>query len=206
MESSELTGTAKAPTADSAASDTLQVFKFQQVAVYREKLLKNRDWRAIAREQLRAVFTMTDRTDKFLRRMADLYSEDAIGDMFDPGSAQAYPTKDAGEAEGTGSSPTRPAATTTGTASVSVVPSPEVGGGIAESLAEMSIDAELLVHFLAGHALLLHQVALHPPDVVRPPVRTVKIHLGLLLYLLDLFRIIQSHSIQLHVKMLIFCS
>eukprot|EP01041_Mallomonas_annulata_P002358 gene2358-4575_t len=60
------------------------VFMFQQVAVMRESLLRGKDWNAIAQTQLKTVFTMTDKTDIDLRRLAELYSDDSVGDIIDP--------------------------------------------------------------------------------------------------------------------------
>jgi hypothetical protein len=54
------------------------VFLFQQVAAVREGILKScgRDFDSVARRQLDEIFTMTDRTDKDLVAMADLYSDE----------------------------------------------------------------------------------------------------------------------------------
>jgi hypothetical protein len=60
------------------------IFMFQQVSVMREGILKDRDWPAIADEQVSRVFTMTDKDDADLRRMADLYADDAVGDVIEP--------------------------------------------------------------------------------------------------------------------------
>jgi hypothetical protein len=57
-------------------SGSNNVFMFQQVAVMREKILKNNKWDEIVNYQLENVFTMTDKTDKDLIAMADLYSSD----------------------------------------------------------------------------------------------------------------------------------
>lgn len=81
---------------DPAANATSSLFKFQQVAVYREKLLKNKDWKVIAAEQLRLTFTMTDRTDRFLKKMADLYCDDAVEGLLEPSGA-GVGTETAGE-------------------------------------------------------------------------------------------------------------
>lgn len=72
---------------DPAANATSSLFKFQQVAVYREKLLKNKNWKTIALEQLRLTFTMTDRTDRFLTKMANLYCDDAVEGLLEPSRA-----------------------------------------------------------------------------------------------------------------------
>ena len=60
------------------------VFMLQQVSVQREKLIKNRDWKAAADRAMKEVFTMTDRDDMDLRRMADLYADDEVGEILDP--------------------------------------------------------------------------------------------------------------------------
>jgi hypothetical protein len=52
------------------------VFLFQQVAVERERLMKGKNWKDVADRQLKEVFTMTDKTDKDLHRLVDLYTED----------------------------------------------------------------------------------------------------------------------------------
>lgn len=54
------------------------VFMFQQVSVMREALLKNKNWSAVAQEQKDKVFTMTDRTDEDVRRMANLYADNDV--------------------------------------------------------------------------------------------------------------------------------
>ena len=55
-------------------------FLFQQVAVMREGVLRGKDWPCIADEQMRSVFTMTDRDDKDLKAMADVYADDLAED------------------------------------------------------------------------------------------------------------------------------
>ena len=50
------------------------------------QLLKNKDWKNIAKKQLNDVFIMTDANDPFLKRMADLYCDDAVGGVLDPSS------------------------------------------------------------------------------------------------------------------------
>lgn len=52
------------------------VFLFQQVATMREAIVKGRKWPEVADTQMQTVFTMTDKEDKDLLKMADLYSED----------------------------------------------------------------------------------------------------------------------------------
>lgn len=56
----------------------------QQVAVARESILKGKIWPEVAAAQLRGVFTMTDRDDPDLRRIAELYSDDLAEDVLDP--------------------------------------------------------------------------------------------------------------------------
>lgn len=63
---------------------------FQQVAIYREKLFKDKNWDKIADYQVISVFTMSDRNDPYLKRMADFYSDDAVESIMDPTSGE-YP-------------------------------------------------------------------------------------------------------------------
>jgi HPt (histidine-containing phosphotransfer) domain-containing protein len=63
-----------------SSSGNSSVFLLQQVAVEREKLLKGKDWAKVAEQQLRDVFTMTDRTDRDLMRMVSLYTDSIAGD------------------------------------------------------------------------------------------------------------------------------
>jgi zinc finger MYND domain-containing protein 10 len=60
------------------------VFNFQQVSLKRESLLKNKDWPKVADLQMETVFTMTDKDDKDVRKMADLYADDDIQDVLEP--------------------------------------------------------------------------------------------------------------------------
>ena len=60
------------------------IFMFQQVSVMREGILKDKEWPKVAQTQVREVFTMTDKDDADLRRMADLYADDAVGDVMEP--------------------------------------------------------------------------------------------------------------------------
>ena len=62
-------------------------FLFQQVAVEREGLLKNKNWPDIADYQMENVFTMTDKTDKDLIKMSELYSDDFTGCVMDPSNS-----------------------------------------------------------------------------------------------------------------------
>jgi zinc finger MYND domain-containing protein 10 len=59
-------------------------FLFQQVAVTREGLLKGKNWSEVADSQMENVYTMTDKTDKDLIKMSDLYSDDLAGGVMDP--------------------------------------------------------------------------------------------------------------------------
>ena len=59
-------------------------FLFQQVPVLRESILKNRNWNDVADEQLKCIFTMSDKTDMDLRRIAELYADDDVGNVLDP--------------------------------------------------------------------------------------------------------------------------
>lgn len=59
------------------------VFLFQQVAVMRESIVRGKVWPDIATEQKQLVFTMTDRDDKDLLRIADMYSDDLVGDVIE---------------------------------------------------------------------------------------------------------------------------
>lgn len=59
------------------------VFLFQQVSVMRESLLKNKNWADVAAHQLQHVFTMTDRTDTDLRKLADMYADDSVSGLYD---------------------------------------------------------------------------------------------------------------------------
>jgi hypothetical protein len=52
------------------------IFMFQQVAVTREKIIKNKNWEEVAEYQMKNVFTMTDKDDKDLKILADLYSDE----------------------------------------------------------------------------------------------------------------------------------
>jgi len=54
------------------------------VAVFREQLLKGCNWDQIAAYQTNEIFTMTDRTDEDLRRLAALYSDDLAENVLEP--------------------------------------------------------------------------------------------------------------------------
>ena len=60
------------------------VFMFQQVAVMREALVKGKKWDEIADYQFEHVFTMTDKDDKDLRAMAELYADDLVEGVLEP--------------------------------------------------------------------------------------------------------------------------
>lgn len=61
-------------------SSSESVFKFQQVAVTREKIVKGKDWQVVANFQMDNIFTMTDKDDEDLKWLAKLYTDD-IGDI-----------------------------------------------------------------------------------------------------------------------------
>eukprot|EP00607_Mallomonas_marina_P000365 CAMPEP_0182434784 /NCGR_PEP_ID=MMETSP1167-20130531/71811_1 /TAXON_ID=2988 /ORGANISM="Mallomonas Sp, Strain CCMP3275" /LENGTH=453 /DNA_ID=CAMNT_0024625039 /DNA_START=49 /DNA_END=1410 /DNA_ORIENTATION=- len=63
---------------------TNSVFLFQQVALLREEMLRGQKWEEIAHKQIENIFIMTDATDRDLRRIAELYSDDTVGDVMDP--------------------------------------------------------------------------------------------------------------------------
>ena len=62
------------------------VFNFQQVSMTRESILKGKKWPEVADVQMAQVFTMTDKDDKDVRKMADLYADDDVTDVLDPSS------------------------------------------------------------------------------------------------------------------------
>lgn len=51
------------------------VFMFQQVAVTRENATKGKNWSEIAAKALETVFTMTDKNDDDLKRIANVYTD-----------------------------------------------------------------------------------------------------------------------------------
>jgi hypothetical protein len=57
---------------------------FQQVAVTRDAVVKGKDWDSIANEQMLTVFTMTDRDDQDVRRLAEVYSDDLAENVLEP--------------------------------------------------------------------------------------------------------------------------
>jgi hypothetical protein len=73
------------------------VFLFQQVATLRESIVKGKNFAEIAEYQKREVFTMTDRDDKDLFAMAELYSDDAIEQVLDGGLSLNDTTEDGKE-------------------------------------------------------------------------------------------------------------
>ena len=62
------------------------VFLLQQVSVFREKLIQNKDWKMISTKQIDEVFTMEDRNDPDLRSLAGLYSDDIVEEIMEPQS------------------------------------------------------------------------------------------------------------------------
>jgi zinc finger MYND domain-containing protein 10 len=79
---------------EAAAGGQGSVFLLQQVAVTRDKLVSDRDWPAAADRVMKTVFTMTDRDDKDLRRMADFYADDNVGDILEPEAAAKRVSKE----------------------------------------------------------------------------------------------------------------
>jgi hypothetical protein len=67
-------------------SSANSVFMFQQVPVARESLIKDKNWIQVADEQMKNVFTMTDKDDKDLKMLADVYSDDLVENVLDPES------------------------------------------------------------------------------------------------------------------------
>ena len=51
------------------------VFMFQQVAVAREKATKGKNWNEISTKALKDIFTMTDKDDEDLKRIANVYTD-----------------------------------------------------------------------------------------------------------------------------------
>jgi len=64
------------------------VFLFQQVATVKESIVKGKQFPQVAAYQKEHVFTMTDRDDKDLLAMAELYSDDAIEQVLEGGLGQ----------------------------------------------------------------------------------------------------------------------
>jgi hypothetical protein len=62
---------------------------FEQVAVLREGIVKGQKWPEVAQHQIQIVFTMTDRTDKDLQKMVEVYSNAAGDDDEDAAAAAA---------------------------------------------------------------------------------------------------------------------
>lgn len=65
------------------------VFLFQQVASVADSITKGKDFPKIAEHQREHVFTMTDRDDKDLIAMANLYSDDAAEHVMDGGMSSS---------------------------------------------------------------------------------------------------------------------
>jgi hypothetical protein len=60
------------------------IFLFQQVAPIKQLITKGKSYEEIACYQKEHVFTMTDRNDKDLIKMAELYSDDTIEQVLEP--------------------------------------------------------------------------------------------------------------------------
>lgn len=69
-----------------ANDDRQNVFMLQQVSQAREAIVKDRDWVEVANTQMAEVFTMTDKDDKDIRKMAEIYADDLAEDVLDPQS------------------------------------------------------------------------------------------------------------------------
>mmetsp|Transcript_4636 Transcript_4636/g.4779 ORF Transcript_4636/g.4779 Transcript_4636/m.4779 type:complete len:433 (+) Transcript_4636:71-1369(+) len=67
-------------------NSTNSVFLFQQVAIQRESLLKGKNWEDMADYQMENIFTMTDKDDKDLKKMSDLYSDELAEGVLEPSS------------------------------------------------------------------------------------------------------------------------
>jgi hypothetical protein len=72
-----------------AASLSDNVFLFQQVAAVTDAVRRGKNMNDVAAFQKEHVFTMTDRTDKDLLALAEMYSDDAIEHVLDPDGAAA---------------------------------------------------------------------------------------------------------------------
>lgn len=51
------------------------VLMMQQVALIRENIMKNKRWQEIAENQLKTIFTMTDKDDADIKQIADIYTD-----------------------------------------------------------------------------------------------------------------------------------
>ena len=60
------------------------VFQLQQVALFRESLLRRTDWSAVAQFQREHVFVLADRDDPDLKKLAELYSDDLVENVLEP--------------------------------------------------------------------------------------------------------------------------
>jgi hypothetical protein len=75
-------------TSDPSGGMNGSVFLLQQVSVYREKLIQNKDWEMMSNQQRELVFTMEDKNDPDLRSLAGLYSDDLVEGIMEPQSGQ----------------------------------------------------------------------------------------------------------------------
>lgn len=71
----------------SAGADS--VFLFQQVAAITDSIMRGKNIAEVATYQKQHVFIMTDRTDRDLLALAEMYSDDAIEHVLDPEGAAA---------------------------------------------------------------------------------------------------------------------
>jgi hypothetical protein len=69
---------------DVANDDRQNVFMLQQVSATRDSIIKDQNWPAVADKQMNKVFTMTDKDDKDIRKMAEVYADDLAEDVLDP--------------------------------------------------------------------------------------------------------------------------
>ena len=69
-----------------ANDDRQNVFMLQQVSQAREDIIKDQNWEQVAKKQMEEVFTMTDKDDKDIRKMAEIYADDLAEDVLDPQS------------------------------------------------------------------------------------------------------------------------
>ena len=68
------------------------VLQLQQVALFRESLLRRADWPATARFQREHVFMLADRDDPDLKKLAELYSDDLVENVLEPPQEQQQRT------------------------------------------------------------------------------------------------------------------
>ena len=57
-------------------------------------MIKGKNWTEVADQQMETVFTMTDKDDTDIRKMADLYSDDLAEDVLDPLSQSVFDAVD----------------------------------------------------------------------------------------------------------------